>query len=165
MPGLRATPVDTRQAGVNNRVPLSRPGRGRSRKEGAMANRRLRREFADTQKLVKDAAASLRKAADRAAKVARSTGRDIGKSKEMRDARKQARLALSAMAAAAKVAFDTASKGARSLRETREVKKATSRTRKAARSTVKTTKTATKAAGSRAKRAARSARSRVQERF
>lgn len=130
-----------------------------------MANRRLRKEYAETQSMVKDAATSLRKAADRAAKVARVTGGKIGRSKEVRDARKQGAEALRAIAAAAKVVFESAAAGAKTLRSSKEVKKAGTKTRQAARSTAKTTRsatrTATKAAGSTARSSVKSARRRV----
>lgn len=123
-----------------------------------MAKRKLRKEYEEAQKLVKEAAVSLRKAADRAARVARTTGRQIGRSKEVAEARKQARQALKAIAAAGKVALETTARGAKSLRDTKEVKRASVSTRRAAKSTVRATKTASRSAGAAAKKSAATAR-------
>src|SRR2546421_353893 len=84
-----------------------------------MVDRKLRAEFRDTQKLVKDAAVSLQKAADKAAKIARSTKEEIRRSKEVHEARTQAGEALRAIGAAAKAASSTIAAGATGLTQAR----------------------------------------------
>lgn len=123
-----------------------------------MSPKNPKKELADTQKLVKDAAAALRKAADRAAKVAKSTGSDIARAKEMKEARRKARGAFKAIAAAARVASDAVAKGVDKLGDSKEVKKAAGTTKKAASSAVKAARAATGAAASKAKSTARGAK-------
>lgn len=124
---------------------------------------KLKSEFRDSQKLVKDAAISLQKAADKAAKIARSTKDEISRSKEVKDARTQAGDALKAIGAAAKVASMAIAAGASGLTQTREVKKAQSKTAGAARSTVEVAKTATKVAGDTVRTTARRKAAEVKE--
>lgn len=128
------------------------------RQKGAGMASKVRKDFKETQKVVKDAATALRKAADRASKVAKTTGNQISRSKEVKDARKEAQLALKAISAVAKVAWEAAAAGAKSLGDSKEVKRAKAKTSTAAKSTVKTARKATSTAS---KTAAKSARSKA----
>ena len=127
--------------------------------------KQLKSEYRDTQKLVKDAAVSLQKAADKAGKIARSTKDEIRRSKEVKDAKVQAANALKAIGTAAKVASSAIAAGAAGLSQTREVKKAQSKAAGAARSTVGVAKTATKVAGDTARRKASEVKEKVAEKL
>lgn len=111
-----------------------------------MVDRKLKAEVKDTQKLVMEAAVSLRKAADRAAKIASSTKDDIRKSKELHEAQASATAAIKAIEAAAKAASLTIAAGVAGLTHAEEMRKVASRTADAARSGVEVAKTATKVA-------------------
>jgi hypothetical protein len=130
-----------------------------------MVDRKLRSEFQQTQKLVKDAAVSLQKAADKAAKIAKATKEEIGRSKEVHEARSKAGDALKAIGAAAKAASATIAAGASGVTQAKEVKKAASKTADAARAAGEVTKTATKVAGETARRKAAVVKDKVTEKL
>ncbi|HKN50375.1 MAG TPA: hypothetical protein VJ010_09140, partial [Actinomycetota bacterium] len=67
-------------------------------------DRKLRDEIRETQKRVKEAALSVQKAADKAAKIGKATKEEIRRSKEVKEVRVKAGEALKAIGAAAKVA-------------------------------------------------------------
>lgn len=119
-----------------------------------MSDRKLKAEVKDTQKLVRDAAVSLKKAADRAAKIASSTRDDIRKSKEIHEAQTSAMAAIKAIEAAAKAASLTIAAGVAGLGQAEEMRKVASKTADVARSSVGVAKTATKAAKNAATRKA-----------
>jgi hypothetical protein len=123
-----------------------------------MVDRKLKADVKDAQKLVMDAAVSLKKAADRAAKIASSTKDDIRKSKELHEAQASAMAAIKAIEAAAKAASLSIAAGVAGLGQAEEVRKVASKTADVARSGVEVAKTATKAAKNVASRKASKAK-------
>src|SRR5712692_378694 len=126
-------------------------------------DRKLRSEVRDTQKMVKEAAVSLQKAADKAAKIAKATREELRRSKEVHEASAKAGEALKAIGAAAKAATTVIAAGASGLGQTREVKKAQSKAAEAARSAAEVAKTATKVAGETVRTTARRKAAEVKE--
>ena len=126
-------------------------------------DRKLRAEVRETQKRVKEAALSLQKAADKAAKIAKATKEEIRSSKEVKEVSVKAGEALKAIGAAAKVASSAVAAGASGLGSTREVKKVQSKAADAARSAAGVAKSATKVAGETVRTTARRKAAEVKE--
>lgn len=114
---------------------------------------KLKSELKETQRHLKDAVSSLRKAADRAGRIAKATGDELRHSKEFSAAHNQAGDAIKAMESAAKAATRVLAAGAAGIGKSDEVKKAAAKTAGVARSTVEVAKVAGKV-GSGAVRAA-----------
>lgn len=111
-----------------------------------MADPKLKSELKETQKHLRDAISSLKKAADRAGHIARATGDELRHSKEFQDAHVQAGDAIKAMEAAAKAATRVLAAGAVGISQSDEMKKVAAKTAGVARSTVEVARTAGKAA-------------------
>jgi hypothetical protein len=111
-----------------------------------MSDRKVKTELKDASRLVKDAAASLRKAADEAAQIAKTTRDSIRGSKEVHEAQAQAGEAIKAIEAAAKAASTAIAAGVAGLSRSPEMKNIAHKTAGAARTGVEAARAATKAA-------------------
>jgi len=122
-----------------------------------MVDPKLKSELKETQKHLRDAVSSLRKAADRAGHIAKATGDEFRHSQEFQDAHTQAGDAIKAMESAAKAATRVLAAGAAGISKSDEVKKVAAKTAVVARSTVEVAKSAGKAASGAVRSSAASA--------
>ncbi|MGH2717988.1 MAG: hypothetical protein ACRDJU_05355 [Actinomycetota bacterium] len=93
-----------------------------------MGDPKIKAERKDASRLVKDAAASLKKAADEAGRIAKSTTEGIRGSKEVHEAQAQAGEAVKAIEAAAKAATVAIAAGVAGLSKNEDVRRVASKT-------------------------------------
>jgi ABC-type transporter Mla subunit MlaD len=129
-----------------------------------MSDRKMKTELKDASRLVKDAAASLRKAADEAAQIAKTTRDSIRGSKEVHEAQAQAGEAIKAIEAAAKAASTAIAAGVAGLSHSPEMKNIAHKTADAARTGVEAARTGVEAARAATKAATKAAETRVKAR-